>query len=342
MADSAGVQRRFTGLDLFKGLLVLIMVIYHAGSSGLASFPELSVFCNRVDPVHYAFLFLSGFLAGWHYAPRLADDAQAVRARLFKRTLKLALVCLSSTALLYALGFQYDWGTLADAFQAPLVTLSQLLLNLNGKLIAFEVLLYISFFLALAAMLLGRIPTWAVASLVPLLLLLRPWALNAYFVAFGFAGLVAGLLWENMKEYRRSWGAAACAGSVAMVILVQVFFDEWTRFQILSGPAKGGLALLVICSWAGCAAALQRWNPLVRLNKWLVLLGRHTLFGYMLQMALVHLAQPVLKGFGGTGTMHYWATVLLATLTLTIALALLDRARVRSGLVAAAYRAVFG
>ncbi len=342
MTKVASVGRRFDGLDIFKGLLVLVMVIYHTAGAGVVRYPELAIFCLRTDPIHYSFLFVSGFVAGWYYAPRLARSGVSVRRRLRVRAVKLALLCLLPTAFLYAVGVRYQWDVFASSFQTPWEAICHMLLSFDGRFLAFEVLLIIALFLVVASLVVGRFPTWALTGCIPAFLALRPWSLNASFLAFGFAGLVVGLLWEKGRLFQARWKTVLAGGSVAFVLVTQTFFTEWHSFVASTGPARGLPVLLTIGSWGGCAAALASLHGPFLLKKWFLLLGRYSLLGYMTQMLLIHMTFPGFVRLHASQVVCFCGTLSVTLVILTVLLAILESARLKWQAVNALYKAVFG
>ena len=78
-------------MDLIKGCLVVMMVVYHSASSSPNAQVNLSV-THAIPFVHGGFVVVTGFLCGFHYWPLIRRSREDVVKRLLVSAAKLALV----------------------------------------------------------------------------------------------------------------------------------------------------------------------------------------------------------------------------------------------------------
>ena len=66
------ILQRDYQLDDIKGSCVLIMLLYHVISMA-ASYYDVKLILRRLNFIHASFLFISGWLVGSHYLPKVSD-----------------------------------------------------------------------------------------------------------------------------------------------------------------------------------------------------------------------------------------------------------------------------
>jgi hypothetical protein len=82
------VKTRSRGLDVFRGIVIVDMVVVH-----FADFQSIAGFLvQAVDFAVEGFLFLAGFMIGWHYLPSFLRDNWAVTRALWSRAGKIVLI----------------------------------------------------------------------------------------------------------------------------------------------------------------------------------------------------------------------------------------------------------
>lgn len=138
---------RLPEIDVARGYLVLIMLVYHCVLSDF--FPELNSIKSTVRFIHTAFLTMAGFLCGWHYLPKGQQEPAAVAGRLITRGIKLLAIFLLANVVLYVIGF-HDVRALYSACSSPAGVIEHTVVTVSGRLFTFEILAYISVFLILA------------------------------------------------------------------------------------------------------------------------------------------------------------------------------------------------
>lgn len=205
---------RNSDIDTIKGMLVFLMLAYHCASMGKNTYPELRAVTHVIDPIHYAFILISGYICGWHYLPRSRISLKTTRRRLRVRAGKIMAIFMTVNLILYVTGIIYSYEMLKNSVNSFDAVMQNLVLSMSGKLAAAEILFYIALFLLVASLLVGRVT-------LPLILVLfigmssaRYFSLTAVFVAFGLAGMFLGILsdtgcltkiWQRMKEHKWFW-----------------------------------------------------------------------------------------------------------------------------------------
>lgn len=315
---------RDEALDAVKGLLVLVMVLYHTMNHFAA-----------VDPWAYGALrFVNGgfvFLAGYVVTACRAPDPSAA-GPLALRGLKLVLLFTALNLLLAIAGARGLRGGFAlEAFLAHPV---EVYLRGEDGHAAFRILLPIGYLLVLGG-LLQRTGRWRVpllaagvgaASLYPAGVPADP---VPYFMLVGAVGLAWGE-WQRRRPLPRLRHPLVLAAGIVVV---------GAAMDLLSGNALAyGLGLGVLTMLLRDAADV--W-PAAWGRPTVVRLGVYSLVGYIVQIALLNALRPLAGG--APLPLAAWMSVALAVSVALVALtAVLARMRSRVPAVGRLYRLVFG
>jgi peptidoglycan/LPS O-acetylase OafA/YrhL len=343
-ASRAGVTTvarpgRIVALDFTKGALVLIMVLYHWINYFVGADWPYYFYLRFLTP---SFIFVSGFVVSNVYLTRTrAVDARLV-GRLLTRGLKLlalfAVLNIVRSALLYKLsaaaGAAAPFGRklLGEVFISGNVSTA------SGKLVAFYILVPISYLLLLSAVLL--VPqrqfryTFHVVCGIFLgsVVVLAVYGIRSYnleYVTIGLTGVLIGLipLEKINRAVSHPWVLGAAYGCYLAAI---------TRWNVPFGLLVPGVALSVsIIYLVGLRGGERTW-----LQRHVIVLGKYSLFGYVAQIAILQLLSATLRHVHSEPLVIAISFVAAFVLT-SAAVEVLDRMRRESQLCDRAYKAVF-
>jgi hypothetical protein len=324
---------RDAALDFTKGMLVLLMVLYH----WLNYFVSNDSFYRYIRFITPSFIFLAGFLVTNVLASRADRKSSVLAARLFMRGAKLLALFTLLNLGVAGLGLGGSPGGRAglSGFIAgvPSTYLSGL-----GSTAVFFVLVPIGYTLMLSGLLHKARDLHRLGSLVPTLLL--------FFVGFGaillgvrsptleligsgLLGLILGsVLAGRLHHLRRLWPWMLIAYVIHLAAIT-----AWGVPHALQLVAVCLNLWLLYC----LAGLLQPSSATARLTS---LVGQYTLLGYVGQIAILQLLAISFRlvDFGSVEP----ALALVAALLLTVAaIATTDFLRRRARPVDSLYRLVF-
>lgn len=334
----AASSSRDTAFDAVKGVLVVLMVVYHVLSIASTAGEEAFRYIRFVSG---SFIFISGFVVTRFMFARFAAAPAEVARRLIWRGAKVLLIFTVLNLAIHVSGFgnvgKQNLGVEGFVRHAATIYLVG-----DGRLSSFLILLPIAYLLMLAPAYLAlavRAPlgTAAVAAGLVLTLGLPPIAATLpptlEFLLVGFFGLALG----TPVLAQRLVGNAP-PGRLATAIGLPLSI-------VLTGAFGGPLALYCV----GVAFVLRFIHDIVclappgsRAVAQAVLLGRYALMSYIGQIVLIQLCLRLLLGGSrsATGAGILLLMIGVATGCWTAAMAL-ERTRHRSRIVDRTYRWVF-
>jgi peptidoglycan/LPS O-acetylase OafA/YrhL len=305
-----GVGRRDASLDAVKGLLVLLMVLYHWLNYFVAVDGDIYRYIRFITP---SFVFITGFLITHVYGARYAIDGRQVRGRLLLRGLKLlGLFTLLNLAANLVFNKNYNGADLGLSHFldiAPAVYVAG-----DGRGAAFEVLLPISYLLAAAPLLLrGARHRWFLPSVwglcvvgVYLLKSVQLRSANLELWTMGLLGMALGAL-GLASTSRVARPTVGWFGAYALYLAALNVFDVVYPVQI--GAVVLNLMLLyMVARYLGDTGTVART---------IIRLGQYSLFAYILHIAILQMlarAMPSPSSWSGVAPL-----ALILALALTIA-----------------------
>jgi hypothetical protein len=321
---------RIEALDWTKGALILCMVAYHA--INYSAFRPLSFRYLAFLPP--SFILITGFLVGRVYASKYDLHTWRPYARLLERGAKLLVIFVVLNVLYFIASERSLVDGLGEFGDRALAIFGYG----NGRNAIFEVLLPIAYFLLLAPALLwarGRFRSspLAVAGLVFLLCValdLRGISIkNLVLLSAGIIGMAFGVFRnQGLNGLAGRWWPAL-VGYLAYR-LSSYYFGE--RYPVQMFGATSSVFLLYCCA---VHCNLGSW-----VGDQVVFLGRYSLLGYLLQIALLQ-ALVVVCG----GKPNHWTGVLAFSCSTAVLLILLvrgvDHLRKRTRLADLCYRTIF-
>lgn len=324
---------RDAAFDAVKGVLVVLMIVYHVLSIATTAGAEAFRYIRFLSG---SFIFISGFVVVHFMWERFALAPRDTSLRLVQRGLKVLLIFAALNLAIQASGF----GNAAKAqlgAQGFVQNAATFFVRGDGRLSSFLILLPIAYLLMLAPLFMmlaqrGAAPVCGTLLLVALALA-GGWADPAPVAGFllvGLCGLCLGtpVLAERVVGAVRPGLLATAVGLLLALWLAGRYGDPLVFYCI-------GVAFVLRFMHDAV-----RWLP----GRWLrqaALVGRYSLPAYIAQVLLI---QCLFRALGGqrvepdTGTLAFIVTVAAATVALCV---LTDRLRSRSSVIDRTYRWVF-
>jgi peptidoglycan/LPS O-acetylase OafA/YrhL len=332
-------SQRIAALDFTKGVLVLVMVLYHWINYFIGPQWKYYFYLRFLTP---SFIFITGFMISHVYLAKYAPTDPRLSKRLLARGLKLFTIFLAlnvaRSLVVPLLGTGVAMQNLPSPGTLFTVFVSGNFPVVGTKLVSFSILVPISYLLIAAGVLIFPYRnykyTFHVACGV-LLLSIEALALagiriyNLEFVAIGMLGVVTGF-----APIRVINGVGRYPYLVALAYLGYLTaITVWNVPFLLLIP--GVLLNLSVVYLAGLGGSETN-----RSKNEVILLGKYSLLGYISQLAFLQILRAALS------RMHLGFAALPVSFVAAFALTILsveivDRARARSGKVERLYRAVF-
>jgi peptidoglycan/LPS O-acetylase OafA/YrhL len=280
---------RNSAIDFTKGSLVLFMVVYHWANYfiGVEGF-----FYRYIRFVSTSFILISGFLISYVYLPRVTDWTR-VWGRLSTRGLKLLLIFTVLNVAAAAI--------VTKNYNGQLIGVAEFVRNAPriygpgmGEAAAFDILVPIGYLLLISPLILGAV-WWrreAVAGICGLfltgVLLLDAFDIagpNITFLGVGVVGLGLGALPGMCHTMRSKLGW--------FTIAYVLYLAAVTRIPLTYPVQIIGASLSVALLYSVGTRVTQG----TALQQQVVLLGRYSLLGYIVQIAALQVLKRLLGEF---------------------------------------------
>lgn len=332
-------SRRNEDLDIIKGALVCIMLLYHCASA--SNFSVLRVIMEQIHFIHSAFLVITGFLCGYHYYLSARTAPGVVGRRLMLRAWKIfAIFAFANVYFYFIIGTHEMWVALLDTPNKITVVCQLLFINIPGDILAFEVLYLIAWFLLLAALLvcLHHVKIWL--CMVMLLLVFLPGSL-AWFTAFGCSGMLIGVL---AREGLTSFALLRIRRYLCFFPIMLAVILWCSPYSFIGPMGSTGTMIFLLLETAVWFYSFL-WCSQRILNTWLkqqiILLGQYTLPAYIFQMVCARAVYPILSRCGLQDYVYYGVSLVCVTVATWLVVLMIDRLRKNWLLADNAYRVVF-
>jgi fucose 4-O-acetylase-like acetyltransferase len=326
-------RSRDESLDFTKGVLVVLMVIYHWMNYFVDLQWDVYRYLRFLTP---SFIFITGFIIARIYSVEQFRADPGIARRLVQRGGKILLLFTILNILAAALLGGGDGGGLT-AVRTFAGNAFDVYVTGNGRAI-FDVLVPIGYFLLCAplVMTLGLRTRLAVPVITTALLILATVAsltghaaANLELLALAMTGmLVGGLSVDGLARVsdRPAWLAVAYALYLAAITVWNVLFP----LQVV-GVCLTLLIIHLAARAAGSQGAAQHW---------LIELGQYSLFAYIAQVAVLQVLRRLFRPFDLHGA-SLLVPFLVALAVTSGAVALVALLRKRSTVTDRLYRAVF-
>lgn len=336
VVDSRRTERN-SALDFTKGALVLFMVLYHWLNYFHGTGGNVYMYLRFLTP---SFIFITGFLISNVYLSKYRLIDTRLSKRLIQRGLKILGVFISLNAiiaLLFPNNGRISFDVLSlDGASVTFIT-GNILRTGIGKAAAFPVLVPISYLLLIGAGLtvLSRrykhVFEGACAFLFVCILVL--WLndvqnTNLELLAIGLLGVTCG--------YVPIAKINALAEHVGILSLAYLgYLTAITVWNVIYPLQVFGVCLTLMLLYA-CGIHRDESG----LWRHVIVLGKYSLFGYIVQIAIVYSLHKAVGHLGpGVGVMVF--SCIAAFLLTMISVELLDRVRKAVSAVDTVYKAVF-
>jgi peptidoglycan/LPS O-acetylase OafA/YrhL len=330
-AKSKSGTGRLTGLDFAKGVLVLVMVLYHWMNYFVGLDSPFYRYLRFLTP---SFIFLAGFLISQVYSPRfLAGDAR-IPGRLVRRGLKLLLLVLFLNGTARVLGIGMAGAHVSDQSLRGLAWA-----YLTGSTpVAFSVLVPIGYLLILSAglLVLSR-RFYAVFHLVSAALIAAAFVCewtgrrDGYLEIFSMGLLGSSIGFISIARIHaavRSWPAILAVYAVYLLAI-----SRWNAIY--------GLQIVAVCVNLAALYALGLGTNTDRaLRRAMMQLGEYSLFAYIAQIVILQILRRGAHAAGSETWVIYGALFACAACTVASVKGL-ERLKLRAPVVSRLYAALF-
>jgi hypothetical protein len=216
------LAERNIAIDFVKGFLVIAMTLGHTVMYFVDGRPLIRsyTFCARPG-----FVFFAGIICGVIYLGKFQKDKKYVLLKLLTRSLKIITLFFGLNILIHLVLKQNYTGQNLN-LNLIIDNLGPILLTGDGRLMAFEILIPISYVLLLSVPILqlARLQYFLYALIVFIMFVLSLTGLkipsNLYYSLFGAAGVCSGLMCTGLKSKLHN----KLIGLVVMMILLLYFF----------------------------------------------------------------------------------------------------------------------
>lgn len=332
--ESLTVGARITALDFTKGMLVLVMVLYHWLNYFIG--PE-GFFYRYLSFLPPSFICITGFLVTHVYLPQERFQNTGPARRLLVRGLKIfgILLILNLGARTIISG---GFGIWSDGFSLQTITTFLLTGNLpHRKVLAFFILLPIGCLLLVSVLLLvisgGRKRTFLYITAG--LLVLLAVGINQFpsgnleLLWIGLLGAILGII--PITSINR-----VLTYPLVFALLYILQLAAITQWNVLFPLQVSGVLLMLALIYQ-TGNVLSNQNPISLL---LVFLGRYSLFAYIVQIAVLKVLYAIVRSYRLT-PLILTVSFLSAVVLVLISVFAVDQARGKVALINAAYKAVF-
>lgn len=278
--------KRLEFLDLTKGFLVALMVIYH--SLNYTNQYQLSFrFLSFLPP---SFILITGFLIAHVYYPRFHAGESGLTLKLLLRSLRLVLLFLVlNVAAQFVRSPSYGRSIGVEAFFEQW---EQVFISGGSRLAVFEVLLPIAYLIALAPLLM-QLARWH-RIFLPLITLAvvgacfvlerhnEPVA-NLRFIGVGLIGMLVGKLWLHPAVLGGGFWISGAA-----LVAYALFAAE--KGYLYAVQLAGAIVALVFFCGASIRLSCSTW-----FGRWLALVGQYSLVAYVVQIGVLQVLSRFLQ-----------------------------------------------
>ena len=339
MTAQAPKVQRILALDFTKGALVLMMVFYHWVNYFIGPQWEYYRYLRFLTS---SFIFITGFMISNVYLSKYDAADPRLSKRLFTRGLKLMAIFLvlnvARTFVVPVLSTGVLVGNALDLRNIFTVYVSGNLPAVGGKLVAFNILVPISYLLMFSGALMfpHRFNRYTFHSVCLLLLLsilivkmIGAQSPNLELITIGMLGVLAGLIpiaaINDLVRHPYALAFAYLCYTVAITI--------WdVPFSLLIVGVPLSLMVIYLVGISGSQSGTTRRE--------VILLGKYSLFGYISQIAILQILSAGFRHFNlGVAVLGISFIAAFALTILSVEIA--DRARARTASIDRLYKAVF-
>lgn len=326
------MKDRVVSVDFTKGTLVALMVVYHS----LNYFMDDLLATRYLRFVSGSFVFMAGYLTSAVYLGRYGADVRRLSSRLVVRGLKIFLVFALLNVLIHvAVGRNYT----GVAFGLPVLADNALQILLAGDkaFASFEILLPIAYLLMAGPLLLQVLLRWpGIFRAMTVGLILFNWfygpgLYNLKYLTIGILGVLLGRASLTLVDSLRTHSRLVTSMMLLYQVCLLVDYPVYPLYCFGVVACVAFLAMLATC--VPCE------RPLLRS---MVTLGRYSLLGYMVQIAVLQvLRRSDILNRTGSAPLRLTLAILITLALTALGVELMDLVRRKWSVADRAYRAVF-
>lgn len=274
------MSERDLNLDFVKGVLVIVMVIYHVMDYLSTAGPREFGYVRFVSG---SFIFVSGYIIATFYEERYRRNRAETSKRLFIRGVKLLIIFTAMNVLINLTGFANT--------RKPLANIGQYLDNLAGiyswgdnRFASFQILLPISYLLMLSPVLLF-FERFKISLIITAFLIvfsfsfLRIDSSNLGLGIVGIVGFSAGMAANRLKN------APFLKNKVIILscLIVCIYLFGYLNRNLMA-YSLGIMIVLKLTYELAKSIDLTK-----QFNKFVILLGQYTLVSYIMQILFLQI-----------------------------------------------------
>jgi uncharacterized membrane protein len=272
------MNTRDLNLDFVKGILVIVMVVYHVMNYFSMAGPEHYGYLRFING---AFVFASGYVVAIFYGERHRLAKFQVYKRLLGRGIKLLAIFTLLNLLISVIGVT-SYKNVDFSMPNYVTNLAAIYGPGDGNLMAFQILVPISYVLLISPLYLA-FQKWRIALIAFTMILALLWtflglqAPNVFFVLVGLVGLSLGMIVGTNDIYPiRSW-LVICIG-----LGVSTFVMNRLSGNVLTYSLGISIVLMLIYNSAGLI------NLRGSMSKIVVQMGQYSLVCYIAQIVFLY------------------------------------------------------
>lgn len=324
------VFERDIDIDFTKGILVVLMVVYH----GLNYFMDIWSVIKYIYFLTGSFVFISGFLISYVYLDSYKNRYHQMYIRLIKRGLKLLIIFIVLNVIISIL-FKYNYR--GHPFKITKILSDAYYIFVIGDVkMAFEILIPISYLLLIAAPILymlingKRIVAMTIIAVTILFCLFYGDGLrNLRYLSIGMIGILTGNYICDIRSIINN-------NRVKIII----FFIIYNTFISFYYPPYALYACGVIANLS--IIYLISINSNNFLKKEIILLGCYSLVGYIIQIALLQIIYRITKNiYISHQTYSTIFAILMTIVMMLLAIKIVNYSRMKSNFINRMYKFVF-
>lgn len=336
---------RYVSIDICKGFLVLLMILYHCSSiipANNINKQYAEIITYNISFISRYFLFLSGLICGIHYASSYTN--KFINNRLIIRGIKLLIIFFTANILIYILQ-AFD---LSNVFLITKEDISIKFFNivrLSGDIYSFTILFYIGIFLILSSILLNYI--YIIFLIFSLCLLLNPKNSLILTMTYGFFGIIIGHFYKR-EYFSYILNKIDYIYKISFILIIVLLFikNYYNPFNILFEYKRFILLDIIINT---ISISIYTFSFLYILNKYqiwkpyIIIFGKYSLLSYLLQMIIIRFNFKIIFYFNFNFTTYYLINVIFTTVFLYVILYLINNSRNKSqeNIISKIYNLIF-
>lgn len=304
---------RNNDIDIIKGCLVVIMILYHCAS--VSSFSSLQVIKHYFHFIHTAFLLLTGIICGFYYFEPTKIITGKIHRGLLLRSAKLLTIFLLANVVFYSFGIGPSYSKLLEIVSDPRIFFQEFVIGVGDDIVAYEILYLISGVLFLSSFFSLFIHFKKISILLVIVFVCMP-GMTPMYMAYGFAGILLGITIREKQKTKRLFVWDRLLPLFPFILLLIIYYGvpvKWSNIRYIDFIARVIETLIWFFSFLWIIKKIN----IHCVERNIVLLGRYTLFAYLFQMVCARVVYHLMMIVGVSDIFYYiFSLTLVGGLTL--------------------------